>query len=321
MNIELKIKRLERVLDMAAELNGKTIGNSDFKAWQTYTTSVFNAVFGEEAFQTKHFKSIKFIPHSAFQLPGETEEDYKKRRVTAANYGLNIVKGAIKGYLVDLNDEKGHIQVSQSPAALSTSYSKVKRVFVSHASKDVNYVEELIDLLKLIGLHRDQVFCTSVKGYGIPLGSNFLSELKERINDDVLVLFVFSPNFYASPVCLAEMGAAWALSKEHIPIVIPPFKFSDIKGVLPHTQGLMINDKLELNALADRVEELFKQPSHTTNPDWERSRDRILERINNLIYLEQAIKDAEYLADELEKSDKNYQKAKKYLNNKNSRSN
>ena len=80
---------------------------------------------------------------------------------------------------------------------------------------------------------------------------NFLEVIKEKISSEVLVLFfLLTPNFYKSPISLCEMGAAWVQSKHHIPIVVPPFKFSDIRGVIPETQGMIINEPshiLELN--------------------------------------------------------------------------
>jgi hypothetical protein len=182
-----------------------------------------------------------------------------------------------------VDTSRDNVATKSAMPKTDSANTKMKRVFVSHSSKDVKYVEELIDLLKLIGLQKNQIFCTSVRGYGIPLGANFLEELKDQISDEVLVLFLFSPSFYASPVCLAELGATWVLSREHVPIVIPPFGFGDIKGVLPHTQGMVINDSLQVNELAQKVETLFGLASHTTNDDWERSRERIIERINHSI--------------------------------------
>jgi hypothetical protein len=189
--------------------------------------------------------------------------------------------------------ESGNNNVTKSAMLLPDSTNtKMKRIFVSHSSKDVKYVEELIDLLKLIGLQKNQIFCTSVRGYGIPLGANFLSELKDQISDEVLVLFLFSSNFYASPICLAELGATWVLSNEHVPIVIPPFGFGDIKGVLPHTQGMVINDSLQINELAQKIETLFGLKSYAANDDWERSRERIIERIDRSIAQDAAVRTA-----------------------------
>ncbi|MGV6831280.1 MAG: hypothetical protein ACWA5P_06945, partial [bacterium] len=92
-------------------------------------------------------------------------------------------------------------------------------------------------LQKIHQLPSDKIFCTSFEGYGIDLGNNFLDAIKDELSSESLVLFVLTTNFYKSPICMCEMGATWVLSKEHIPIVVPPLDFSDVEGVIPLTQG------------------------------------------------------------------------------------
>ncbi len=51
--------------------------------------------------------------------------------------------------------------------------------------------------------------CTSVPGYGISEGAKIYDWLKKQFqNYDLRVLYVLSKNYYASPACLNEMGAA-----------------------------------------------------------------------------------------------------------------
>lgn len=153
-----------------------------------------------------------------------------------------------------------------------------KKVFISHSSKDVDLVERLIDLLRAIGINPKNVFCTSIEGYGPKLGDNFLERIKRELNNDVIVLFVLSPNFFESPICMCEMGAAWVTTKEHVPILISPFTFNEIKGVLPHSQGMLITDKLRLNSLKEDLEKFFDL-GPLRHSIWERERNNILDGI------------------------------------------
>lgn len=157
-----------------------------------------------------------------------------------------------------------------------------KKIFISHATKDKEIIEELIDLLESIGINSTQIFCSSFEGYGIPLGDNFLEKIKQELSSEVLVLFVLTNKFYESKVCLCEMGAAWALSKGHIPIVVPPLSYSDIQGVIPLTQGLLVDDVSKLNSLKEKLEKDFGlQPINSNS--WERKRDKFIRNINSLI--------------------------------------
>lgn len=161
----------------------------------------------------------------------------------------------------------------------TTSFSKV---FISHSNKDKLIVSEVISLLEAMGVKSDQIFCTSFDGYGISPGENFLEAIKNELNANTIVLFILSDNFYKSRVCLCEMGAAWVLSKKHVPIVIPPLKYEDIQGVIPLTQGVAINDKFKLNSLKDTLVEAMSLDNVNHNI-WEQKRDRVLQNIESFI--------------------------------------
>lgn len=158
-----------------------------------------------------------------------------------------------------------------------------KKIFISHATADKEIVELLIDLLEDIGLKSNQIFCSSFEGYGIPLGEDFLDRIKQELASDVIVLFIITNNFYESKVCLCEMGAAWALSKGHIPIVVPPLSYKDIKGVIPLTQGLLINDVPKLNSLKEKLELDFKIQGKISANIWERKRKKFIESLDKYI--------------------------------------
>ena len=76
------------------------------------------------------------------------------------------------------------------------------------------------------------------------------------------------------------MGATWVLAKGHIPIVVPPLDFKDVKGVIPLTQGFKINEPLKLNLFKEKIEAVFSLSSPIGQSAWERKRDRVVDRIN-----------------------------------------
>lgn len=158
----------------------------------------------------------------------------------------------------------------------------MKKVFISHSSKDKKYAEYMVDLVESMGVPSGNIFCSSVEGYGIPPGVNFLEIIKNELSEDTVVLFIITSAFYASPVCLCEMGAAWVITAVHIPILVPPFDYSDLKGVISSTQGLKINDKSKLNSLCSTIRLHFG----INEPDiniWERKRDKFLNLISREI--------------------------------------
>jgi TIR domain len=160
--------------------------------------------------------------------------------------------------------------------------NKFSKIFISHSSKDKEIVEELIELIELIGVSGKDIFCSSIHGYGIPLGDDFLERLKSELNDNAFVIFMLSQNFYDSPICLCEMGASWIKTNKHIPVLIPPFDYSKIKGVINNTQGFKIDQPLEINQLKKELENAFNLTPIDFSK-WEARRDKIITSIKSKI--------------------------------------
>ncbi|MFW6027054.1 MAG: hypothetical protein ACOCRX_12025 [Candidatus Woesearchaeota archaeon] len=165
----------------------------------------------------------------------------------------------------------------------------IKKIFISHSTLDKEYAKVLVRLLTDMKVPENKIFCSSVKGFGIELGANFLEVIKETLNDNILVLFLLSESFYHSKISLCEMGATWVKTNMHIPIVIPPFSFKDIEGVIIGTQGLLINNKGDINSLRDKITELLDLKDINMNI-WENYRDEYLEKINKIIDIEKSQK-------------------------------
>ncbi|WP_396632586.1 toll/interleukin-1 receptor domain-containing protein [Maribacter sp. R86514] len=159
---------------------------------------------------------------------------------------------------------------------------KMKEIFISHSSLDAKYVEKIIDILEIIGVPSDKIFCSSFEGYGVRLGNDFLQDIRKRLNSQVLVVFVLSENFYSSVVSLCEMGATWVKTNSHIPVLIPPFDYKDVKGVIPTSNGMKINEKPKYNSLKTIVEE-FLDLEPISNSVWERKRDNVLKELKVLL--------------------------------------
>lgn len=93
----------------------------------------------------------------------------------------------------------------------------------------------------------------------------------------------FSKKFDISNNIKRREWITWIISNIHIPVLIPPFDFNNIGGVIPLTQGFKINEKAKLNSFKGRIEELFNIKNGIDVNTWERKRDRAVERINKLI--------------------------------------
>lgn len=165
---------------------------------------------------------------------------------------------------------------------------KPMKIFISHSSQDLAFVQPLVELFEHIGLTPENMFCSSVPGYNVPLDDNIYDYLMEQFqNYNLRVIFVLSENYYNSPISLNEMGAAWVLHKKYTSVLIPQFDFKDVKGAIDQMRISIKLDsdknelKMRLNELKTKiVEEFGLSTSSSSQNIWERHRDKFIEKVS-----------------------------------------
>lgn len=190
------------------------------------------------------------------------------------------------------------------PAAISknstikeeyTMLQKSPKIFISHSSQDKEYVTCLVDFLEDIGLTENQLFCSSVPGYGIPLDEDIYDYLKQQFQEhDLHVILVLSDNYYQSVACMNEMGAAWILQSKYTTILLPGFEFKEVKGAInPRKIGLKLDsDPIEVKEKLGQLKNVLTQEfglAHISDVRWERKRDTFIDTITQLKTVKVAI--------------------------------
>lgn len=121
------------------------------------------------------------------------------------------------------------------------------KIFISHSSKDKDYGNHLVELLRVLGIKENEIIFTSNVAYGIPVAKNIFNWLKSQIEEKPFVIYLLSKEYYESVACLNEMGAAWIVENEHAAIFTPNFNFSSYEfqnGALdPREIGFKIDDE------------------------------------------------------------------------------
>lgn len=86
----------------------------------------------------------------------------------AKSYAFSKLKNVTDKFIVH---PLGALRIKEQPMpSAENKGNALKKIFISHATKDKEIIEELIDLLESIGVNSTQFFCSSFEGYGIPLG-------------------------------------------------------------------------------------------------------------------------------------------------------
>jgi len=273
MTNKQKLEALNKLLFMAEQLTNYSSSDPDFKNWKFICVRTLRSIYGENSAEALQIENLKFFYNPGIWVSGR---DYSSKHYECFMRDFEQSKKLISLLKSDFE--------SNSPEEDKTyTETQITKIFISHSSKDVKIAEEFVDLLETIGLDSNRIFCTSLSGYGIPLGENFMERLKNELSSsNSMVIFMLSENFYRSPVCMCEMGATWIQSKEHIPVLIPPFSFEKIDGTIKLTQGFMINDSMKWNEFKDKILQTFGLED-LSDSVWERKRDRTILRINELL--------------------------------------
>ena len=137
-----------------------------------------------------------------------------------------------------------------------------------------------------MGFTQEQVFCSTIPGYGIGLSKDIYDTLLNLFNEhNLYVIFVHSPNYYGSAVSLNEMGAAWVLKTSFCSFLLPGFEYSDMKGVVDASK---ISIKIDsdrrsvqnlLNELYSDLAQFFSR-TRDTSIVWEGARDEFIDKMN-----------------------------------------
>jgi len=159
----------------------------------------------------------------------------------------------------------------------------MKKIFISHASKDKDLIDAFVDLLNTgIGINPHDIFCTSLESMGIPAGENFVDFINKQLGQVELILTIITDNFLESQFCLTELGASWIMKKVYT-IIVPPITFGDVKTILGEIQFANIIDKSSLNELRDSLIKILNISSPVPTARWEVKRDQFLEKFNEII--------------------------------------
>lgn len=210
-----------------------------------------------EAYHKWHEESCVVFSHY-FDESCKEYENFTNVNNDANGWGLNANYQKIRRDFCVLVDklERGdwglNTQTLIAPAQKSVLSSK-KRIFISHASKDNELIGKFVDLIFLLGMGIDSeiIAYTSREDTGVPAGESIPQFIQDNIACADIVLLMISDNYKSSEVCLNEMGAAWALNKHIIQILLPNTSFDKLGWLCSLDKALKIDDADSIDGLCE----------------------------------------------------------------------
>lgn len=248
---------------------------SKITIWERRVYEILKSYWGEEANS----------PTSEFMLSEPNKWiKFKESGIICMNRNITTLKS-----YVDRIDYLPSITIIKENNKMASNIKNDKpyKVFISHSGEDVSFVNELVCLLEFLGVDSpDKLLCSSIEGYQIPVSADFADYIMNQFYEyNLFVIIVHSSNYYASPYCLNEMGAAWVLKTDFFFFLVRGFDYNQMNGVINQN---LISAKVDakdapsrLNELKDRLVKLFK-PKGVNPTRWEKRRDDFLEKVNAL---------------------------------------
>lgn len=156
-----------------------------------------------------------------------------------------------------------------------------RTIFVSHSSKDewlvTPFIEKILNLG--LGIPRNKIFYTSNKDTGIKSGQDFKKAIHKKLIQAKAVIQIITNNYKESEVCLNEMGAAWVLSNNIIPFIMPPIHFQNVGFIHNTTQLLKLNNESDLYQFQDDHSELTAGTAKINQANYHRQVKDFIETI------------------------------------------
>lgn len=130
----------------------------------------------------------------------------------------------------------------------------MKKLFISHSSKDRKLVEEFIEFLQLgMGVKKADIFCTAYPEI-LATGRGFVEEIHKQMQECEMVLFIITEEYLQSAFCLAEMGAAWGMGKQCFPLLTVDYRRLDGTPLL----GIQMRKLSSIDDMSVLYDELHK---------------------------------------------------------------
>jgi len=144
------------------------------------------------------------------------------------------------------------------------------KIFISHASTDRKLADLLRDTLVLGGIPRNRIFYSSSRVTGIPAGSDVRAQLRNELQQAGLIIELISTTFLSRPMCLLELGGAWALEKPTYPIVVPPLTRSQVVAQIGDVNMGQLGSPEEVDDIFDELHDRLASETGltTTAAEW-----------------------------------------------------
>jgi hypothetical protein len=137
------------------------------------------------------------------------------------------------------------------------------QVFISHSSRDVDFVLQLNEFLSGLGIPKENIFCSSIEGQGVTQGNRIEDSVKQHLSNSTIIIYVLSQNFLKSQACMQELGVGWMSNdtKKCFFMKLDDISMEDIKGFLNMSYKFTFVNEESLSEFVDDFCDITNLPN------------------------------------------------------------
>jgi hypothetical protein len=155
------------------------------------------------------------------------------------------------------------------------------RVFITHSSHDRALADRLVGALRLgTDVTASRIFCSSIEGFGVKVGSDFMAYIQRQLKNTQLVVPIITPAYLDSVFCQWELGAAWVREAQMFPIRVEPVAHNELPSPLEHVHVAELTES-GLDNLVECVAESVGSVVHRR--PWADARTELLHDLPELL--------------------------------------
>lgn len=145
------------------------------------------------------------------------------------------------------------------------------KIFISHDHADKEIAEKLVTtIVEYLNIGPGEITCTSVEGFRQPYIASLPGSIKEDLKSCKAFFAILSEKSIGSSWVLSEIGAAWILDKNIVPILCRGLKHGDIPDLVRDPLAIIgddtnLNSKIVslLKVLSERIDVSLKSKPNT----------------------------------------------------------
>ncbi|MEZ4912171.1 MAG: toll/interleukin-1 receptor domain-containing protein [Saprospiraceae bacterium] len=154
-------------------------------------------------------------------------------------------------------------------------------IFISHSSKDIEVVEQFIELLiKAFKIDESKIRCTSVPRFKLPSGSNVDNTIKNEISASKAFIGFITEKSLDSVYVLFELGARWGSERNFRLMTADQAIFELVKPPLVNHHIICISNRTEIYQILDEIQQDLSC-KHYNPINIEKEIVKLLETISN----------------------------------------